>query len=122
MHEFAIVQSLLDELQQRVAPGDQVQAIRLQCSSDFSQDSLRELFAALSKGTALENALLTVEIASRIMVCPCGHRQVITPDDLVGHIFVCPFCGQVNEVSHGDDLRVIEMTVKEKVRRQGAYG
>ena len=116
MHEFAIVQALVEELQGRIAPQDQVQEIRLERASAFSEDSLRELFAALSKGTALENASLTVETVARHVVCACGYDQVVTPDDLVGHMFVCPACGQVSEVPHADDLKVLDVTVHQEVR------
>jgi Zn finger protein HypA/HybF involved in hydrogenase expression len=41
--------------------------------------------------------------------CPCGHGQVITSDDLIGHMFVCPKCGATKEIEEAHDLELVEL-------------
>jgi Fe2+ or Zn2+ uptake regulation protein len=41
--------------------------------------------------------------------CLCGYEQVITSDDLEGHMFICPQCGNVHEVDEAHDLELIEV-------------
>jgi Zn finger protein HypA/HybF involved in hydrogenase expression len=114
MHEFAATQSLvqatLDQLKQRGVK--KVLALRLRRGSAFSEDALRTSYAALSAGTILEQAELSVETVDFAFHCACGHKQIITSDDLVGHMFVCPECGIVREVDEAHDLEVVEVTVE----------
>jgi Zn finger protein HypA/HybF involved in hydrogenase expression len=115
MHEFAATQSLVQAvLQQLEGRGvEQVVTISLRRGSAFSEEALRQAYAAASAGTMLEKAELLVETVNLTFSCSCGHAQVITNDDLIGHMFVCPACGIAREVDDSHDLSVSEITVED---------
>ncbi len=114
MHEYGIVQSLvhavLPQLEGHIA---RVEAVRFRRGSAFSEDALRQAFEALSAGTILEGAEVFIETVNLDFRCRCGHCQVITSDDLIGHMYICPSCGLVKEIDETHDLELIDLTVCE---------
>ena len=115
MHEYGIVEScvqqLLVELPKRGAK--KVLAVRFRRGSAFSEEALRMAFAALSKDTMLEGAVLNIETVNLDYQCKCGHKQVITSDDLVGHMYICPDCGSTREVDESHDLELLDLEIEE---------
>ena len=113
MHEFAIVESMVNQTLTLLpdAEAGEVTSVRFRRGSTFSEDALRQSFEALTKGTALENALLIIETVDLQFHCTCGHQQVVTSDDLIGHMFVCPSCGAVTEIDEAHDLELVEVLV-----------
>src|SRR5215467_6158234 len=101
MHEFSVVQLLVDELRSRLECErvERVIVVRVRRASAFSEAALRQSFEALIKGSILEGSGLEIETVETWCSCPCGHRQVVTSEDLHGHMFVCPTCGRVHEVA-----------------------
>ncbi len=123
MHEFAIVESMVNQtltLLPDFEPGE-VTTVRFRRGSTFSEDALRQSFEALTKGTPLEKAELIIETVDLQFHCPCGHEQIVSSDDLIGHMFVCPACGAVKEIDEAHDLELIEVLVdKPEVSGTGA--
>lgn len=115
MHEFSAVQSLVEELGTRLASerAHRVSVVRVRRASAFSEAALTQSFEALTKGSILEGARLEIEVAETVSRCPCGHTQVVNSDDLQGHMFVCPACARVQEVAHGEDLRLESITLED---------
>ena len=114
MHEFDVVKSLIDELlpklqEQKVK---RVTEIRFRRGSTFSEEALLQAFSALSRGTPLEGADVKVETVETRFKCQCGHEQTVTADDLIGHMFVCPQCGQAQEIDEAHDLELLEIVVE----------
>jgi hydrogenase nickel insertion protein HypA len=115
MHEYAIVDSmvrqLLDQLQREGS--HRVVEVRFRRGSTFMEEPLRQGFEALAVGTPLEGARLVVETVNLEYRCECGYAQVVTNDDLIGHMFVCPQCGAVREVRDAHDLELVEVVVED---------
>lgn len=114
MHEFDIVKSLIDALlpklqEQKVK---RVTGIRFRRGSTFSEEALLQAFAVLSQGTPLEGAEVKVEVTETRFRCPCGHEQTVTIDDLVGHMFICPNCGQAHEIEEAHDIELLEVVAE----------
>jgi Zn finger protein HypA/HybF involved in hydrogenase expression len=114
VHEFAIVQSMVQELVSRLEGKgiERVSEVRFRCGSAFSEDALRQSFLAASSGTIAENATLIIDTVNTTFNCACGYTQVVTSDDLIGHMFVCPTCGAVTEVEEAHDVELVEVTVE----------
>jgi Zn finger protein HypA/HybF involved in hydrogenase expression len=114
MHEFAIVQSMVQELISRLEGKgiERVTEVRFRRGSAFSDDALRQSFLAASSGTILEDSTLIIDTVNTTFHCACGYTQVITSDDLIGHMFVCPTCGAVTEIEEAHDVEVVEVTVE----------
>jgi Zn finger protein HypA/HybF involved in hydrogenase expression len=114
MHEYAAVEALIAGLSGHLAARGVGRAslVRLRRSSAFDDAALRQAFAMLSPGTPLEGAAIDVTVENLGFACGCGHRQVITADDLIGHLFICPACGAAREIDHTDDLVVLAVTAE----------
>jgi hydrogenase nickel insertion protein HypA len=114
VHEFDVVKSLIDELlpklqEQKVK---RVTEIRFRRGSTFSEEALLQAFSVLSQGTPLEGADVKVEMVETRFKCQCGHEQTVTADDLIGHMFVCPQCGQAQEIDEAHDLELLEIVAE----------
>ena len=111
MHEFEIVQSLINALLPQLEERGvtKVTALRLRRGSTFSEEALRYAFTALARGTVLEGAEILVETKETPFQCPCGYQKVLTCDDLVGHLFVCPHCGRPQEIDEAHELELLEV-------------
>ena len=124
MHEFAIVESLIQEtlvkLDQRGIKKGQVAELRFQRGSTFSDDALCQAYTMLSAGTLLEGADLIVETTNIEFKCRCGYKQVITSDDLIGHMFFCPSCAAVREVDEAHDLTLTEVVLAAAPKSEAA--
>ena len=116
MHEYAAVEAMIADLSDHLAACGimRVAAVRVCRSSAFDDDALRQAFAMLSPGTPLEGAILGVTVENLDFACGCGHRRVITADDLIGHLFICPACGAAREIEHSDDLVVLGIVAEER--------
>jgi len=120
MHEFAIVEAVVRETlaslsDQGVKHGD-IASLHFRRGSTFSEDALRLTFEALAEGTILENADLIIDTVNITCRCACGHEQVVTSDDLIGHMFLCPTCGTVQEAPGVHDLELIEVILNDTAR------
>jgi Zn finger protein HypA/HybF involved in hydrogenase expression len=115
MHEFAIVEAtvrnMLCMFEELGIERRQMVTLRFQRGSAISEDALRQAFEIIAKDTVLENAELLVETVNLNFICACGHTQVITSSDLIGHMFVCPVCCAVREIDEAHDLQLVEIVV-----------
>jgi Zn finger protein HypA/HybF involved in hydrogenase expression len=111
MHEFGIVEGIVTGVlpQLRSSNVERVSKVHFRRGSAFSEDALRQAYRATTLGTPLEGAALEIDTVNLDYVCPCGYRQVITSDDLQGHMFVCPLCGAVHEIDEAHDLELVEI-------------
>jgi Zn finger protein HypA/HybF involved in hydrogenase expression len=113
MHELAAVGALVDAVISGIAEHQpcRVDVIRLQRGTAFVEDALIQGFEMLSRGTALEGARLEIEVVDHIIDCPCGIERPILAEELVGHVWVCPNCGHLEEVVEEDDLSLMDVTL-----------
>lgn len=112
MHEFSVVESVVQELLAKLAEQKvkSVESVRFRRGSAFAEGALVQAFRMLSAGTPLEGARLDIDTVNLDFNCGCGHSQVITADDLIGHMFVCPGCGATRECDESHDLELVEIT------------
>jgi Zn finger protein HypA/HybF involved in hydrogenase expression len=114
VHEYAAVEALIDGLSRQLAGRGvrRVTTVRLRRGSAFDEAALHQAYAMLTPGTPLAGAALEVSVEDLEVACGCGHRQVITSDDLVGHLFVCPACGIPQEIENTHDLVAVEIVAE----------
>jgi Zn finger protein HypA/HybF involved in hydrogenase expression len=53
------------------------------------------------RATCLGRAKLELDQVPAQLKCACGFNGELGPDDVAGHISVCPRCGQVGELMSG---------------------
>ncbi|MEZ4670598.1 MAG: hydrogenase maturation nickel metallochaperone HypA [Anaerolineae bacterium] len=114
MHEFGIVEGIVEHVLPRLesAQVEHVASVQFRRGSAFSEEALRQAYEAVTQGTPLEGAELLIDTVNLDYECPCGYQQVITSDDLEGHMFICPMCGAVHEVNEAHDLELIEIVAE----------
>lgn len=115
MHEFSIVEAMIEKVVDTLPNAKQgsVRALHFRRGSTFSESSLRLAFELVSKGTVLENAELIVDTVNHEYHCTCGYQQIVTSDDLMGHMFVCPQCGVISEIDEAHDLMLLNVILRE---------
>lgn len=114
MHEYSVVQQLVERLVAELKSRgvQQVKKVHLRRGSTFAEEPLRQAFQMLTENTPLQDAELVVEEFSVQHTCAnCGHSQVISDDDLLGHLFICPDCGAVHEIEEAHGLELVGVTV-----------
>jgi Zn finger protein HypA/HybF involved in hydrogenase expression len=114
MHEFGIVADIVNHVMPLLQSANvsRVTEIHFRRGSAFSEDALRQAYQATTSGTPLEDALLVIDTINLDYNCPCGYHQVITSDDLEGHMFICPECGSIHEIDEAHDLELIEVVTE----------
>ena len=113
MHEFSIVQQLVERLlhEAKTRESTAVKEVHLRRGSTFAEAPLRQAYQILSENTPLQNANLIIDEFSVEYKCEnCGHNQVITSDDLIGHLYVCPECGNAHEIEEAHGLELVSVT------------
>jgi len=124
MHELAAVGALVDAVVLGIA-GHQpcrVETIRVQRGTAFLEDALLQGFEMLARGTPLEGARLEIEVVDHMVDCACGIERAILAEELVGHVWVCPNCGHLEEVDEEDDLSLLDVTLTPLGEAVGAGG
>jgi Zn finger protein HypA/HybF involved in hydrogenase expression len=113
MHEVAAVAALIDTVVNGVAKHHpcRVDVIRVQRGTAFLEEALIQGFEMLSRGTPLEGARLEIEVVDHIIDCPCGIERSILSEELVGHVWVCPNCGHLEEIVEEDELSLLDVTL-----------
>jgi Zn finger protein HypA/HybF involved in hydrogenase expression len=124
MHELAAVGALVDAVLSGVSEHQpcRVDVIRVQRGTAFLEEALLQGFEMLSRGTALESARLEIEIVDHLIDCPCGIERPILAEEVVGHVWVCPNCGHLEEVHEEDDLSLLDVTLTPLEAAVGAGG
>jgi Zn finger protein HypA/HybF involved in hydrogenase expression len=113
MHEYAVVEDLVELIQDRARKkgSPAVRRIHLRRDSTFAEGPLRQAFALLTEHTPLQSARLEIEELMVQRTCAvCGQPHTIRADDLMGHVFVCPDCGwsETIDEAHGLELLAVE--------------
>ncbi len=115
MHEYSVVQQLVEKLLAELQGQGvhRVKEVRLRRGSTFGEGPLRQAFAMLTANTPLQGAELIIEGFPVEHTCEnCGHSQVISEEDLLGHLFICPGCGAAEEIDEAHGLELVGVTVE----------
>ena len=108
MHELSLVVDLIEECCSRAA-GREVTEVRARCHEGTDADEIRDAFGFLTSShqerwASLQGAELKVEQLAAHLDCPCGHSGALGPEDVAGHIGVCPSCGRTSELGTSLEL------------------
>jgi len=112
MHEYSIIQSLVDSVDAAVkeTPDAIVVRVRIEIGdlSGVDVDLLATAFETFRDGTCCANADLSIERVSTQWVCPACDRPIAH-----GAVLRCAWCDEPARLAAGDEilLRQIEMEV-----------
>ena len=116
MHEYSVVQQLIEKLLAEVASKGYsgVKEIHLKRGSTFAEGPLQQAFQIMSENTPLQDAQLIIEEFKIDYKCEkCSYAQTLTPDDLIGHLFICPECGETREIDEAHGLELVKVVYAE---------
>jgi Zn finger protein HypA/HybF involved in hydrogenase expression len=112
MHEASLAEELVNECA-TLAQGRPVLVVAVRCPPGMGSSELSDNFAILAAQLAesgdacLRQAELRLEEVHAVMGCRCGFQGELGPDDVSGHIGICPECGSVGELGGGLELMAI---------------
>jgi len=113
MHDYHAVEALVERLAAEL-DGDElerVDAVRIRASAVFSPEALQQAYELLTGETPLEGSRLEVEELPDERTCAtCGRSWLVSRDDLVGHVLVCPSCGALSGIEGGSGIEVVAVT------------
>lgn len=112
MHEYSIVEDLVNRLKQELenSGAEKLQRVKLRRGSTFSEGALLQAFEMLTVNTPLQGTELIVEAYSVEKTCPnCNFTETVEADDLVGHLHICPECGHAEQIDEASGLEVLEI-------------
>jgi Zn finger protein HypA/HybF involved in hydrogenase expression len=114
MHEYSIVDSIVASMLEAIKKQHvtKVISVRFKRGSAFSEEALRQAYESLTAGTILADAPVQIDTVNLNFKCLCGHEQIATSDDLIGHMFVCPKCGATKEIDEAHDLELVELVAE----------
>jgi Zn finger protein HypA/HybF involved in hydrogenase expression len=111
MHDYHAVKALIDRLMADGASPSSIAEVRIRASARLSPEALQQAYEMLAQGTPLEGSRLVVDPSRDQHTCPaCQGPFPITPDDLAGHLLVCPACGAVSATELDATVQVVSIT------------
>lgn len=113
MHEYAIVEGIVTSIASELNRKNiaQISGVHLRRGSTFAEAPLLQAWEMLTPGTPLAGAQLTIdEIMVEHTCTRCGAKRAIVADDLLGHTYICPDCGQAHHIDEAHSLELVEIT------------
>jgi len=111
MHDHAAVTALIDHVMAGDVPPADIAEIRIRAASSLSPEALEQAYEMLVLETPLRGSRLVVVSSSERRACSsCGGSWSVTPDDMAGHLVVCPSCGAPSRIENGADIQVLEIS------------
>ncbi len=114
MHDYHAVKALVARLLRDADPAQGVQdvgEVRIRASPIYSAAALRQAYAVLTAGTPLAGSRLEVEdLPDRRECARCGSAYAVAPQDVAGHLVVCPHCGEPSPLEVGTGLEIVGVT------------
>lgn len=108
MHEFSVVQSMVEQLLKQLDERHiwDVAVVRLRRGVTLAEEVVRQAFRMATHDTPLEGVELLLDVLPARVECGCGHHQLLTGVEVLGHVFVCPDCGTPHVID-GDTLELV---------------
>lgn len=108
VHDYHAVQGLVRRLLETPEGAAGITAVSVRASPVFSPEALTQAYEILTAGTPLAGTRLELEdLPDRRTCASCGSSFAITRDDVVGHLVVCPSCGEPSDLEVGNGLRLV---------------
>jgi Zn finger protein HypA/HybF involved in hydrogenase expression len=111
MHDYHAIEALVERLTQE-PDADQITEVHIDADAIYSPEALLQAYEMLTSGTPLEGSVLVVQESRKEWECSaCGHSWTISPDDLVGHMLVCPSCGGLTSIEGRGGIEVVSVSL-----------
>jgi Zn finger protein HypA/HybF involved in hydrogenase expression len=110
VHDYHAVRALIEQLTAEPDLPEGILEVRVEASAEFSPEALVQAYEMLAPGTRLEGSRLVVTEQDQGREClSCGASWTLTPDEVIGHLVVCPSCGTASLLGGTAGLRLVEV-------------
>ena len=110
MHDYHAVSALVERLVRDPSLAEAIAEVRVRASPVFSPEALRQAYQILTEDTPLGGSrLLVEELADRRECSQCGTAWAVSPDDVAGHLVICPTCGALTPLDAGAAIELLEI-------------
>ena len=110
MHDYHAVSALVARLARDPSLAEGIAEVRVRASPVFSPEALRQAYQILTEDTPLSGSrLLVEELADRRECAQCGTAWAVSPDDVAGHVVICPTCGALTPLDAGAAIELLEI-------------
>jgi Zn finger protein HypA/HybF involved in hydrogenase expression len=109
VHEASLAEELVNQCA-TLAQGRPVLVVAVRCPPGMGSSELSYSFAVLAAQLAesgdgcLRQARLRLEEVPAVMRCRCGFSGELGPDNIAGHIGICPDCVSADDLGSGLEL------------------
>ena len=110
MHDYYAVSALVARLARDPSLAAGIAEVRVRASPVFSPEALQQAYQMLTEDTPLSGSRLLVEVlADRRECVQCGTAWTVSPDDVAGHIIICPSCGALTPLDARAAIELLEI-------------
>jgi len=110
LHDYHAVCALVARLTRDPSLGAGIAEVRVRASPVFSPEALRQAYEMLTDDTPLSGSRLLVEELADPRECTlCGAAWAVSPDDVAGHLVLCPSCGTLSPLGAGAAIELLEI-------------
>ena len=110
MHDYHAVGALVAHLARDPSLAQDIAEVRVRASPVFSPEALRQAYQMLTADTPLSGSCLLVEELADCRECAlCGTAWAVSPDDVAGHVVICPSCGALAPLGAGAAIELLEI-------------
>jgi Zn finger protein HypA/HybF involved in hydrogenase expression len=110
VHDYHAVSALVARLARDPSLAEGIAEVRVRASPVFSPEALRQAYQMLTEDTPLRGSrLLIEELADRRECAQCGTAWAVSPDDVAGHLVICPSCGAPAPLDAGAAIELLEI-------------
>jgi Zn finger protein HypA/HybF involved in hydrogenase expression len=110
VHDYHAVSALVARLARDPSLAETITEVRVRASPVFSPEALRQAYQMLTENTTLSRSRLHVEeLADRRECAQCGTTWAVSPDDVAGHLVICPSCGAPTPLDATAAIELLEI-------------
>lgn len=110
MHDYHAVSALIARLARDPERAEGIAEVRVRASPVFSPEALRQAYQMLTEDTPLSGSRLLVEELVDHRECgQCGTAWTVSPDDVAGHLVICPSCGALAPLDARVTIELLEI-------------
>lgn len=110
MHDYHAVSTLVAHLTRDPGRAEGIAEVRVRASPVFSPEALRQTYQMLTEDTPLSGSrLLVEELVDHRECAKCGTAWTVSPDDVAGHLVICPSCGALAPLDARATIELLEI-------------
>jgi len=110
VHDYHAASALVARLAHDPSLAEGIAEVHVRASPVFSPEALQQAYQMLTEDTPLSGSRLFVEVLAERRECAqCGTAWTVSPDDVAGHLVICPSCGALTPLDARAAIELLEI-------------